>query len=144
MRRILVVANLTLGGEQLRATLRERVAEGPCALHILVPASPDPTSWHSRSEEDDVAHARQRLEAALQRFRDLQAEEVTGEVGDPRPTDAITDVLRRAEFDEIVLSTLPPGVSRWLHADLVSRVERAVDLPVTHVITDVDLAPPSG
>lgn len=141
MTRYLVVANQTLGGEHLLERLRACVAEGPCAFHVLVPASADPTEW-MHDEVSDRLLARRRLEEALERFGDLDAE-VTGEVGDHRPVDAIHDALRREAFDGIILSTLPAGVSRWLRLDTVSRVERAVDLPVTHVVAE-DAAVPSG
>jgi hypothetical protein len=59
---------------------------------------------------------------------------VTGEVGDGRPLQAIDDVLSREPFDEIVLSTLPPRLSRWMKLNLVQRVESAYGLPVRHVI----------
>lgn len=131
MRRYLVVANRTLAGDHLMELLRERAADGDCELHVLVPATPDPSGW-VHDEGSDHALAAGRLEQAIERFEELGVP-VTGEVGDPRPVDAIMDLLRRDRFDEIVLSTLPAGVSRWLGMDLVSRVERAVDVPVTHV-----------
>lgn len=135
MRRYLVVANLTLGGEHLTRLLGDRVAEAPCAFHVLVPASvdPHPHAW-THDDVSDRELAARRLDEALERFGDLDAE-VTGEVGDHRPVDAILDVLRRQSFDEIILSTLPAGASRWLRLDLVNRVRRAVDAPVTHVVS---------
>jgi hypothetical protein len=76
--------------------------------------------------------ARRRLEVALERFAHLG--DVTGEVGDEHPVDAVRDVLERGErFDGIVLSTLKPGLSRWLRLDLISRVE-SFGLPVVHVV----------
>jgi GABA permease len=136
MARYLVVANLTLGGDHLLEALRERVARGSCDLHVLVPAAPAANTWHSHAEEEDTAAARERLDQAIERFSALGCE-VTGEVGDVRPVEAIGDVLRRdPRFDEIILSTLPPGPSRWLGMDLPKRVERAFDLDVTHVISD--------
>jgi hypothetical protein len=59
-------------------------------------------------------------------------------VGDPSPVEAIRDALRDREFDGIILSTLPPGISRWLRQDLPSRVEKEFDLPVTHVIGEAE------
>jgi hypothetical protein len=138
MRRYLVVANLTLGGEHLAEAVRQCLEEGACSFHVLVPAGAPPGTWTS-VEGDDVALARQRLEAALERFRELGAE-ADGEIGDARPLDAIQDVLARESFDGVILSTLPPGVSRWLGMDLVSRVERSVDLPVTHLIAQPERA----
>lgn len=136
MARYLVVANLTLGGEALLATLRDRVAGGGARIHILVPATSDPATWHLHAEEEEVAAARQRLEAAKARFADLGADDVTGEVGALQPVYAIGDVLTRERddpFEEIILSTLPPGPSKWLRMDLPHRVARAYELPVTHV-----------
>ena len=132
MHSILVVANRTLGGEPLLSLLQERAGHGQCRVHVLVPAGPDPRGWASTNEDDRQA-AEQRLQAALRRFSALGCE-VTGEVGDSRPLDAVGDVLRARAVDEVVVSTLPPGPSRWLRADLVSRLTRAVDVPVTHVI----------
>lgn len=134
MRRILVVANQTLGGPKVMDWLRERVAEGPCAIHVLVPANVDTQSW-VHDDDTDQELAEQRLSDGLNRFVELGVE-VTGEVGDPRPMDAILDVLRRMTFHEILLSTLPVGISRWVRLDLVHRVERVTTLPVTHLVTE--------
>jgi hypothetical protein len=132
MRRYLVVANRTLGGGELVSTLRDLAAAGPCSFHLLVPATPP--SDHPWTEGEAHAIARRRLELGLKRFSGLG--EVTGEVGDEHPVDAIRDVLDRGErFSAIVLSTLRPGISRWLRLDLISRVE-GFGLPVIHVIGD--------
>jgi GABA permease len=131
MRRYLVVANQTLGGGHLLSLLRE-LGEKPSTFHVLVPATP-PVE-HPWTEAEATAIARRRLEIALERFRKVGLE-VTGEVGDARPLQAIDDVLDRESFDEIVVSTLPPRFSRWLKLDLVHRVEAAYRLPVRHVIS---------
>lgn len=137
--RYLVVANQTLGGDELLARLREATAEGPCDIHVLVPASADPTeSFHDEASDHQLAQAR--LADALERFGQLEAT-VTGEVGDHRPVDAVGDVRRRGErFDRVIVSTLPAGFSRWLRLDAVSRIERAVDVPIEHVIYDARMA----
>jgi hypothetical protein len=130
MRRYLVVANQTLGGDHLLSLLRE-LGDEPSTFRVLVPASPP--GDHLWTEAEAIALARRRLDVALERFRKLGIE-VTGEVGDGRPLQAIDDALSRESFDEIVLSTLPPRLSRWLKLDLVHRVESAYGLPVRHVI----------
>jgi GABA permease len=130
MRRYLVVANQTLGGGHLLSLVRE-LAERPSTFHVLVPATPP--REHVWTEAEATTIARRRLEIALERFRRVGIE-VTGEVGDGRPLQAIDDVLAREAFDEIVLSTLPPRFSRWLKLDLIHRVEAAYGLPVRHVI----------
>jgi hypothetical protein len=138
--RYLVVANQTLGGDALLQRLTELTAEGSCAIHVVVPASADPTgSFHDA--DTDRSAARERLEEALDRFGRLPAT-VTGEVGDHRPVDAVGDVLRRGErFDRIIVSTLPSGISRWLRLDALSRIERAVTVPVEHVVATPATAP---
>jgi hypothetical protein len=137
--RYLVVANQTLGGDELLRRLRELAGEGPCSIHVLVPASADPTeAFHDG--DSDRRRARERLEQARQRFAKLGVE-VTGEVGDHRPSDAVGDLLRRGErFDRVIVSTLPRGVSRWLRLDAVSRIERAVEVPVEHVLAPAEAA----
>jgi hypothetical protein len=134
MRRYLVVANQTLGGEHLLREVREALQAGPCTFHVIVPATPtqDQPTW---TEGEATALARERLEAALGRFREVGAR-ADGTVGDPDPVQAIADVLAEREVDEIILSTLPPGVSRWLGLDLPRRVERRFDLPVRHVVAE--------
>jgi hypothetical protein len=131
--RYLVVANQTLGGDVLLARLRELTAAGQNEIHVLVPASADPT--HAFHDGDaDRRLAQERLDEAKSRLAELDVD-ITGEVGDHRPVDAVGDVLRRGErFDRIIVSTLPAGVSRWLRLDAISRIERAVDIPVEHVI----------
>lgn len=132
MARILVVANQTLGGQQLLGLLQDR-AEAGGELHILVPASPDPTTWRSHDHHSDHEAARARLDQAERAFAALGFS-VTGEVGDASPVEAVGDVIReRGGFDEIVVSTLPSGPSRWLKVDIVSRIERAHGVTVTHV-----------
>ena len=132
MHRYLVVANQTLGSERLTDIVRKRLAEGPCSFHLVVPAThvDHHLVW---TEGGDRAVAAQRLAEGLERFRALGAE-VDGEVGDARPVDAVADAVRRTPFDEIILVTFPPGMSRWLRQDLPSRVLRTFNLPVTHLV----------
>jgi hypothetical protein len=132
MRRYLVVANQTLGGDHLLEEVRECLRTDACRFHIVVPAT-EPKDHVVTSEGEARALAQGRLDLALARFRELGAD-AEGEVGDERPIDAIRDALRDREFDGIVLSTLPPGISRWLGQDLPHKVEREFGLPVRHVI----------
>jgi nucleotide-binding universal stress UspA family protein len=139
MRRYLVVANQTLGGEHLTEKVKELLAGGPCRFHILVPATA-PRDHAVYTEGEAEALARRRLDDALARFRDLGAE-ADGEVGDATPLEAIADVLRDQDFDAILLSTLPPNASRWLKQDLPHRVERSFGLPVTHIVGQPEPVP---
>ena len=132
MRSILVVANQTLGGDTLLQRMREAVWFEPCRFHVVVPATavPHHLAWN---EGEALAYAEQRLERALARF-DEEGFVVTGEVGDASPFLAICDAMRHDDYDEVMLSTLPLGASRWLKLDLPTRVRRRHGVPVTHVV----------
>jgi hypothetical protein len=132
MRRCLIVANQTLTGAHLIAEVHARQAREPYEFHILVPAS-HPHGTANWTEGQALAHARGVLANALDVFGD-EGIPASGEVGDENPVLAIGDVLRREHFDEILLSTLPPGVSRWLKRDLPHRLERQYSVPITHVV----------
>jgi hypothetical protein len=131
MRDYLVVANQTLRGEHLLDELRRRIGQGPCRFHIVVPANRNPPGW-THTLDQARAIAQERLQEAIDQFAGLGAE-VDGQVGDERPLDAMLDALRRWPCDEVILSTLPAGASRWLRMDLVSRASRVLPIPLTHV-----------
>lgn len=136
MRSYLIVANLTLCSPPLLEVVRERMAEGPARFHVMVPASHIPLggSW---TEAQTRASAQERLTSMLAELREKGAE-AEGEVGDISALDSTLDALRDADYDEVIVSTLPPGASRWLKLDLVSRMERSVDVPVTHVVAETE------
>src|SRR5439155_12789061 len=132
MHRYLVVANRTLAGAHLFEQLTELTRHDRCSFRVVVPAEPPRDHAWTETEARSIAAAR--LEQALARFAALDAE-VDGEVGDADPALAVEDVLLRGEtFDAIVLSTLPPGPSRWLRLDLPHRLEGKTGLRVIHVI----------
>jgi hypothetical protein len=136
--RYLIVANQTLGGEPLFAKIRELARAGPSAFHVVVPATPPRD--HVWTEGEATVTARSRLDAALARLGGLGLD-ADGEVGDGSPMLAIEDAVREhGPFEAIVLSTLPPRLSRWLRLDLPHRVESAFGLPVIHVIGEPDRA----
>jgi len=116
------------------AEVLARQAHAPYEFHILVPASHHYThgQW---TEGDAVAHARAALANALVAFGDAGVP-ASGEVGDENPVLAVGDVLRREHFDVIIVSTLPPGASRWLKRDLPRRLERRYGVRVIHVVAD--------
>jgi len=132
MRRYLVVANQTLADEPLVSRIRELARAAPSTFHVVVPATPPPD--HVWTEGEARATARSRLDSALARFAGL-GDDTQGEVGDANPMLAIEDALReRGPFDEIVISTLPKGLSKWLKIDLPHRAQAAFGIRVTHVI----------
>lgn len=134
MRRCLVVANQTLGGDPLLEEVTERARAGVGAFHVVVPATP-PHSFATWTEGEALAVADERLHQALRRFKEAGLD-ATGEVGDPNPLDAVADAWREGDFAEIIVSTLSPGLSRWLRQDLPHRLERRYTVPVTHVVAE--------
>jgi hypothetical protein len=131
MDRCLVVANKTLLSDELLDAVRSRAEERPCEFHLLVPAS---HPWRAWSDGSIKAAARERLEEGQAHFAE-HGIECTGEIGDANPVFAVTDLLLRERFDEILISTLPSGPSAWLHQDVPARLRRIVNVPVTHVVT---------
>jgi hypothetical protein len=136
MRRVLIVANQTLGGTELQREIADRTASGPCEFWVLVPATPmsDQIVPTGLAPEDGTAVAEARLEKELIRLSELGVT-AAGEIGDPDPIEAIQQTMATREFDEIILATLPQGVSRWLRQDLVHRVQRKFPHEVTHVVS---------
>jgi GABA permease len=133
MRRYLVVANQTLAGHHLVKHVRACAAAGPCWFHIVVPAT---AIEHQQGVTGDATLlARRRLAAAMARFA-AEGVAVTGEVGDANPLRAVASALGYREYDELILSTLPVGSSRWLLEELPARLAHATGLPVTHVIAE--------
>jgi len=147
MARVLLVANKTLGSGEVSEFVRNRMGEEECQFTLLVPATPrsyraPPSERADVSEgvapahatEDDYEHARARLEYGLGVLRGLGAA-VDGDVGDPNPAKAISEVLSRRQFDEVALSTLPKSASRWLRLDIPHQVERKFKIPVKVIKT---------
>jgi hypothetical protein len=130
--RVLVVAHKTAATPALLEAVRQRAARGPCMFTLLVPnvvhglhTVVDPQD-QGQSESDAV------LELAIPLLEEAAGGKVEGMVGDPEPLAAIQDALNLHGFDEVILSTLPARVSRWLKLDLPSKVA-GLGVPVTHV-----------
>ena len=119
-RSVLVVANVTVGSEDLLRALRAQAEREPTLFTLLVPAAGGREA------------AAERLETALAQLREAGLE-VRGQLGDPDPVVAVREAWSPLDFDEVVVSTLPPGASRWLLCDLPHRIERMTGVQVTHV-----------
>jgi hypothetical protein len=136
MRRYIVVAHQTLGSSELLEAMRDRLSEGPCTFHLVVPVSHGGGHGLHWTEGKARAEAARHLEDARLRFVEAGLA-VTGEVGDTHPLYAVSDVLTREgteAFDGVIVSTLPLAVSKWLRLDAPSRIHRNTGLPVTHVV----------
>jgi hypothetical protein len=129
---VLVVAHQTAATPALLDAIRERARSGPATFHLVVPRQAH--GMHKVVDPQDTGHDEggQVLAEALPKLTAAAGSTVTGSVGDAEPLSAIQDAVNLGDFDEIIISTLPPRVSRWLKLDLVSKT-RALGLPVAHV-----------
>ena len=135
-RRILVVANETVGGGELRSLLG-RKAEGTNEDVLLVcPALNSRVRTWTSDEDGARAAAQSRLDASLARLAETGVN-VRGEIGDGDPLQALEDALREFPADEIIVSTHPPGRSHWLEQGVVEQARLRYDVPVTHVVVDL-------
>jgi hypothetical protein len=118
---VLVVANVTATSDELLAALRERADRGACRFTLLMPR--------------DGSDTQARLDEALEAMRAAGLEHVSGRTGDSDPIVATMEAWNPMEFDEIVVSTLPTGSSRWLGLDLPRRLAKLTSVPVHHVVS---------
>jgi hypothetical protein len=130
--RVLVVANRTAATPALLNAVKERAERGPARFTLLVPNTSRGIERFADPEDHAETEAQSTLELALPLLEEAVGAEVTGMVGCPEPLDAIQDALNLHGFDEIILSTLPQRVSRWLRLDLPSKLG-GLGLPVTTV-----------
>jgi hypothetical protein len=130
--KVLVVAHQTAATSGLLDAVRERAQRSPARFHLVVPRQAH--GMHKVVDPQDASadDAEQVVANALPRLSDAAGHEVTGSVGDPEPLMAIHDAVNLGSYDEIIISTLPLGISRWLKLDLISKA-RGLGLPVTHV-----------
>jgi hypothetical protein len=132
MERVLVVANRTSASPTLLDAVSRRASEGACMFTLLVPRSPH--GLHRVVDPEDHGHAE--AAAAIEQARPLLMEAAGGAVlaiiGSHDPLAAVEDALNAGAYDEVIISTLPRRLSRWLHVDIVSKVA-GLGLPVTHV-----------
>ena len=130
---VLVVANKTASSEELLSAMKERADRGPTEFHLVVPASPRGASWAFDMNAGQEA-AEHDLEGALARMRE-RGFDVHGEIGDADPVAAVSDSTHSGDYDEVIVSTLPKHLSKWLHLDIARKVAHATGLPVKHVET---------
>jgi hypothetical protein len=130
--RVLVVANRTAATPALIAAVRERAARSPATFTLLVPNPAHGLHRVIDPEDQSQAEGEQTLELAIPLLEEAVGGHVEGIVGDAEPLAAIQDAINLHGFDEIIISTLPTRVSRWLKLDLPSKAA-GLGLPVTTV-----------
>lgn len=141
--RILVVAHRTAATSGLLAAVGERARRSPATFHLVVPRQHH--GMHKVVDPQDTGddEAKGVLATALPLLTEAAGHEVTGSVGDSEPLMAIQDAISQENYDEIMISTLPRRVSRWLKLDLVSK-SRGLGLPVAHVENSSEVAAPAS
>ena len=137
--RILVVANETVGGQELLADVRGRAADRRSRILVVCPALNSPIRHWASDEDQARAAAQARLDASLGAMR-AGGLQVAGEIGDGDPLQAIEDAVRTFQPDELVISTHPEGRSHWLERGVVERARERFAIPITHVVVDLERA----
>ena len=141
-KRLLVIANETVGGTELLEELKRHARGRTTIVLVVTPALNSPIR-HWTSDEDGAREAAAaRLEASLEAMR-AAGLDAHGEVGDSDPVQAIEDAVRTFAPDEIVISTHPEGRSNWLERGVVEGAKDRFDVPVTHVVVDLEVARPA-
>lgn len=130
--RVLVVAHKTAATQPLLDAVRERAQRGPATFTLLVPNAAHGLHKVVDAEDQGAGEAQGVLDAALPTLSEAAGAQVEGIVGDPDPSAAVQDAINLRGFDEIIISTLSPRLSRWLKLDLPSKVS-GMGLPVTTV-----------
>src|SRR3954453_18038575 len=130
--RVLVVAHKTAATPALIEAVRERAQRSPATFTLLVPNPAH--GLHAVVDPEDAEHGEgeQGPERAIPLREEAAGGHVEGMVGDPSPMNAIQDAINIQGFDEVIISTLPTTVSKWLKLHLPSKVS-GLGLPVTTV-----------
>ena len=136
-RRILVIANETVGAETLRECIRERAEGTDERILVVSPALNSPLRHWASDDDRARAAAHERLNESVRRLEEAGLS-VFGEVGDGEPLQAIEDAVRTFGPDEIIISTHPEGRSHWLERGVVEAARERFAIPITHVVVDLE------
>jgi hypothetical protein len=140
--RVLVVAHKTAATPPLLDAIRARALLSPCLFTLLVPNATHGLHKVVDPEDQGASEASTVLDQALPVVSEAAGTPVEGIVGDPDPVAAVQDALNLRGFDEVIISTLSPRISRWLRLDLPSKVA-GMGLPVT-IVTPREAAAPTA
>jgi hypothetical protein len=131
---VLVMANRTAESPELLEALKARAAQGECEFTLLIPSTPHGLAWAADMSAGE-GEAEEHRKAFIEELRQEGLDVKDAKVGDPDPLAAVQDTTNFAHFDEVIVSTLPLHISKWLKIDLPSKVKAATGLPVTHVVS---------
>jgi hypothetical protein len=135
--RVLVVANETVGGEELMAELGEMALESPTRVYVVAPALNSRLKTWTSDEDPAREAAQRRLDSTLRRLREVGIE-AEGAIGDVDPLVAVDDAVRTFRPTDLVVSTHPEGRSNWLERGVVGALRARYDVDVKHVVVDLE------
>jgi hypothetical protein len=141
-RRILVVANETVGGHTLRSAILEKSLDVREQVLVVTPALNSPIRHWVSDDDAARASAQERLDQSLAQLA-AAGVEAKGQIGDGDPLQAMEDALRTFGADEIIISTHPVGRSNWLERDVVEKARERFAVPITHVVVDLERDAPT-
>jgi hypothetical protein len=130
---VLVVAHRTAATPPLLDAVRARTARGPVRFTLLVPKSVHGLDRLTDPEDVSDEEARLVVELAVPLLEEAAGGHVDAVIGSSEPLVAVQDAVNAGRVDEIILSTLPSHLSRWLRLDLPRKVA-ALGPPVTTVV----------
>jgi hypothetical protein len=136
MAKVLIIANETVGGRQLVDAVRARAQGGDTEFVLVVP--------QNRPRHGGIIYDEAVRDAALvrvdlaQQFLRQEGVELTGEIGDEDPYEAAMDAIEEHHPDEVIVSTFPMSTSGWLRKGLVQRIAESTNLPIEHVVVDLE------
>ena len=136
-RRVLVVANETVEGEELLSLISTLALSEKTQFRVVCPALNSRLKTYTSDEDPAREAAQERLDDTIARLASVGID-AHGEVGDGDPLVAVDDAVRTFGPDEIIISTHPPGKSNWLERGVVDSVRARYDVPVTHVVVDLE------
>ena len=138
---MLIVARRTADSPELLEAVARRARQGPCNFTLLVPAYRASVSRLGDRFDPGQRAAERRIAAAVPLLSRAAGAEVVAVVGAGEPLVAVRDALAVMGFDEVIVSTMAAGASRWLQLDLPRRI-RALGVPVVEVLSTEQPAPP--
>jgi nucleotide-binding universal stress UspA family protein len=132
-KKVLVVATRTAACSELVDVLKDRAVQDQATFNLLVPATPYGWAWLADMYSGGI-DAERYLAAAVKRYEDAGIVLESAQLGDPDPVAAVMDAVHFGACDEIIVSTLPRHLSKWLRLSLPHRLRAVSGLPVTHVV----------
>ena len=135
-RKLLVVANETLTGDELLDAVRAKAGDSDALVVVIAPVNA-PREGYVVYDNTRRAAAGRRLDRTLTSFREAGIA-ATGHVVDNDPLTAVKDAIAIEEPDELIVSTHPDATSGWRRRNLLDEIRKAAgSIPVEHVVSDV-------